>query len=212
MIRNGDHQQGVCPVKYLQEVWASSPGIQRCISTNTTPSGTPATPFTPDPIQMFFGEFSCRSRTEATTDCANPQPSGDRCASKTGDQLKKKDKNYFNKHIQNDLYVSRYVTKTCISKQCRNNITDKTPRCLPALPLINSLLTNGRATSKILLTDRILFRSIYEGSERCFWSTDTHEWPRIRSSHPQLVFSHLLYIARKIYFFMDPHWTSRTPW
>ena len=53
MIRNGDHQQGVCPVKYLQEIWAHLPGIQGS-SHSTSPSGTlSSSPNSPPPYGFF---------------------------------------------------------------------------------------------------------------------------------------------------------------
>lgn len=67
MIRNGDHQQGVCPVKYLQEVWTSSPGIQKYNISESSSTDTPVTPLTPpfssqdvdstymDPALRYFG-------------------------------------------------------------------------------------------------------------------------------------------------------------
>lgn len=119
---------------------------------------------------------------------------------------KNSDDEVFHRHHQDDLFMSSSMTtSTSLTKLARKIASQRlgrnysSGRRLPQLPLPPERRRSiDRAPSE-------------SRDERQFWAPDEDE-QRKRPLLPQMVFSGFPFKPRNMYFFMDPHWTSRTPW
>lgn len=218
MIRNGDHQQGVCPVKYLQEVWTNSPGIQCSASSNTsvtrtTPFGTPAT------SQLFFNPFknivtnsSYQGHSHAESTTLNKDRPNWLNSSHGYAWHQKNINNSSNQKLKAEQFTTTITSNSKLNISTKDTSEERISSYVTLRPTLLLDLGNGRVPLTIPIVSRSLQNHVCEESKTCFWETDNDQYPKIRVTQPQMVFTSFSSMVRKLYYFMDPHWTSRSPW